>query len=435
MRYCEKDYNWLPDKIIVGKYDGSVDHREYGRKELCGFVTCRYKNEKWAAANKFEELCGYKPNTQKDSKKELMKAIENKVDEFENVPVSGFELVSWQENIYCRGNSRRAYEYGFIVLRDPRGFCIEVDENDFMCMLLNDCDGNLENGKLPKAYSYVFSSTGFLLVAEDSKHYQEAKSYTELHVQRQKAITAHRKTHKLELKVGHFYDDKKGDRRWLYLGKMDWFSQKAWKDFRNSRFCSRYSSKWLYEELLDLQRGFGYHRTDDTKWPWKDSEWLNLVVTADSSFTSRHVFVDLGKTRVEPYYDITTLKTFYLKMLFEPRISEESNPYLDFTRVRFRDGNGTSDLAGESENQSMTYTLELHTWSGSCCNSTYKDITISLEDIVEMVSKNIKSLKAEFDDIVTKKYPIEDPTNPAYDERDYLRDLYENYTSKDKHNW
>ena len=105
--WSKTDKDFIPEKVTLGKF------KDYA------FLTCKFNDEKWVSPSVFERLCGYKPHTQRDSKKELKKAIFNVVDVIDNEPTKGFRFVSYGGNVYGISDFN---DSGNVILRDPRGF-------------------------------------------------------------------------------------------------------------------------------------------------------------------------------------------------------------------------------------------------------------------------------------------------------------------------
>ena len=165
--------DYVPSKIVVGKFDTTIDANtafiDTERESMtAGFVTCRYKNTKWISASVFERLCKFKPCVQRNAEKELNKILKNAVNDFDNVPTSGFSLVDVNCNLYCY--STRDYSYcGDVVLKDPRGFCVAITQENFAQMLC-DCKGNMKNGVLDDSVKFVYAfGDRACLIAADSE--------------------------------------------------------------------------------------------------------------------------------------------------------------------------------------------------------------------------------------------------------------------------
>ena len=146
---------FVPRTCVVGKFErkrGGGRTFMDARPVAGGIVSCRFKNERWVKQFVFERLTGYKPGYSRDAETQLKKTVLDVVGEFQNVPVAGFRVVGWNENIYKFVSN--SYDIcGDVVIEDPRGFAFGIPVNSFFAMLSeNRCD--IISGKLAGEFAY-----------------------------------------------------------------------------------------------------------------------------------------------------------------------------------------------------------------------------------------------------------------------------------------
>lgn len=205
---CRRDYSYVPNKITVGMFNGTD-----------GFVTCKYKGEKWLQVSIFERLCGFKPHRQLSCEKEIKKALAGVVFEHDNVPTEGFKFCAADNDLYKlyhKWGSR-----GDVVLEDPRGFNIAITEDNFFS-LLSSSGFNIKDRVILRKLAYAWSDRDcrFLLVDAETDKFnktQEASSKIIEAVDTMKYLT------KKQLQVGHIYLTKTGN-KYMYLGEHPTYS-------------------------------------------------------------------------------------------------------------------------------------------------------------------------------------------------------------------
>ena len=205
---CHRDYSYVPNKITVGMFNGTD-----------GFVTCKYKGEKWLQVSIFERLCGFKPHRQLSCEKEIKKALAGVVFEHDNVPTEGFKFCAADNDLY-----KFYHKYGSrgdVVLEDPRGFNIAITEDNFFS-LLSSSGFNIKDRVILRKLAYAWSDRDcrFLLVDAETDKFnktQEASSKIINAVDTMKYLT------KKQLQVGHIYLTKTGD-KYMYLGEHPTYS-------------------------------------------------------------------------------------------------------------------------------------------------------------------------------------------------------------------
>lgn len=207
--YPQSGNDFIPDTFTLGRFNDSA------------FITCKFNKEKWVSPSMFERLCGYKPHTQRDTCKELKKAIFNAVETMENVPTKGFRLVSYGGNLY---NVNEFNTTGNVVLHDPRGFNFSVTLNEFFD-LLSANGGNMKDNVLDNiecVYAWTAKKHWRYLMPTNSPHYAQAlKKSKEV----KKAVDETVYIGKRDLVVGRMYSgSSKMPGKFIYMGEHDVYS-------------------------------------------------------------------------------------------------------------------------------------------------------------------------------------------------------------------
>lgn len=128
-------HNYLiPEKFTIG-----ID------KDQVGFPTMKDEDGKWRNVSFFEKHCGFKPFRQRDAYKEIDKDLTQRVQEIDNVPISGFKLVKLNACTYLKTDMFK--DIPCAVLKDPRGWDVQVTIDNFMTLLRKN-GMSLENGFL-----------------------------------------------------------------------------------------------------------------------------------------------------------------------------------------------------------------------------------------------------------------------------------------------
>ena len=163
-------FDYIPDTVVFGKFNSEIGNsieQSNPYQMYTAIPSCRYKNGAWTSLSRFSRLTGFKPNVQRDAEKELLKASMGSCEVIENVPTSGFKIVSFESNPYC--NSGKKYDYGGdAVVYDPRGFAIQISVDD-LSRMIEENNGNISNYELNEVkYVYIASSSGMTLIPYES---------------------------------------------------------------------------------------------------------------------------------------------------------------------------------------------------------------------------------------------------------------------------
>jgi len=352
---------FIPDKVVVGKFNAN-EQMGCSRDYRAGFVTCRFKHEKWVSPTVFERLCGFKPNVQRDAEKELRKAIENAVDEIDNVPVAGFKIAGFHDNIY--GYCSKDYDVvGDVILEDPRGFCIGVTLEE-MFSLLDKAGGNLKGHafeSLKLAYGWG-PSMSLHLVSDADKWYEKAKAESQ---KKAKALRSIKSVKKAELVVGKAYKTFSPDIKkvpipvgtYIYMGIHDTYSIKCHK---NALKHGTYSHAAFIEDEAYGRGDLGRSSTSGkmvfyhvgAKWtgkPWSDIDrQLPYYFRADISqiFESE---VEIPKAEMHNSSLLVTcenIKADMEKCLLFNKLSLQPLGYADYSRSLFETCYGYCNTQG-----------------------------------------------------------------------------------------
>lgn len=221
---------FVPRTCVVGKFErkrGGGRTFMDARPVAGGIVSCRFKNERWVKQSVFERLTGYKPGYSRDAETQLKKTVLDVVGEFQNVPVAGFRVVGWNENIYKFVSN--SYDIcGDVVIEDPRGFAFGIPVNSFFAMLSeNRCD--IIGGKLAGEFAYGWTvseeSEPELTLVMAGERYENAKALSERFYEKKAGKTVTDR----QLEYGHVYRSKKLGGDFVYLGIRDTYSEACHK--------------------------------------------------------------------------------------------------------------------------------------------------------------------------------------------------------------
>ena len=212
-----KEYKYeafVPLKFVVG-----IDNKGNG------FMSMKDEQGKWTNVSVFEKHCGYKPHTQKDARKEINKVLTQQVQEIENVPTSGFKLVSVHNHIYCTDHFK---DVEIAVLQDPRGWNVGI-QTTVLQTLLESNGFNIENGELVGVelmYCWPRRDVPFSVTLAND-HAKKLQKATANFVGMRETFTALKPS---EIEVGKVYSSKTSKlsgHLYMYLGKHDVFSEET----------------------------------------------------------------------------------------------------------------------------------------------------------------------------------------------------------------
>lgn len=203
---------YRPSKFTIGYGDGETKD---GLKIKRGYPTCKWLREgKWTELGRFSSYTGgYKPHQQRDAEKQLKKDLGLKIEELDNEPISGFQLVEAHHGYASNDH--------FIRVRDPRGFCLALDARFVEDVLLKWHLGISGSGEIEGKWFYLWKDGCFSGIRPESELASVQVDDSKLDVQDKKL-----KNYTIEdLVVGTVYDmaSAKGDKseveRVVYLGQ------------------------------------------------------------------------------------------------------------------------------------------------------------------------------------------------------------------------
>ena len=229
---------YRPSKFTIGYGDGET---EDGLKIKKGYPSCKWLREgKWTELGRFSSYTGgYKPHQQRDAEKQLKKDLGMKTEELDNNPISGFQVVEAYHGYASNDH--------FIRVRDPRGFCLSLDERFIEDVLLKWHLGISGNGEIEGKWFYLWEDGCFSGIRPESELVNVQVDDLVLDSQEKNL-----KSYTIEdLVVGTVYDmaSAKGDKseveRVVYLGqKMLPNIPTIWNFFRNGFQLSKLGKNW-----------------------------------------------------------------------------------------------------------------------------------------------------------------------------------------------
>ena len=151
---------YRPSKFTIGYGDGET---EDGLKIKKGYPSCKWLREgKWTELGRFSSYTGgYKPHQQRDAEKQLKKDLGMKTEELDNNPISGFQVVEAYHGYASNDH--------FIRVRDPRGFCLSLDERFIEDVLLKWHLGISGNGEIEGKWFYLWEDGCFSGIRPESE--------------------------------------------------------------------------------------------------------------------------------------------------------------------------------------------------------------------------------------------------------------------------
>ena len=203
---------YRPSKFTIGYGDGET---EDGLKIKKGYPSCKWLREgKWTELGRFSSFTGgYTPYQQRDAEKQIKKDLGLKIEELDNKPISGFQVVEAHHghasNDHC------------ISVRDPRGFCLDLDARFIEDVLLKWHLGISGSGMIDGKWFYLWTDGRFSGIKPESEleNVQVDDSVLDSQEKTLKSYTID------DLVVGTVYDmaSAKGDKsdveRVVYLGQ------------------------------------------------------------------------------------------------------------------------------------------------------------------------------------------------------------------------
>lgn len=270
---------YVPEKAVAGVFAAETKRpiRVKG-----GFVTCRLEDGRWVSPSVFKRLTGYMPSEQRDAAAELRKTAEGAAVELDNSPVSGFEVVSWEENPYQYATSDYKIT-GDVVVSDPRGFAVAVSTASFFETLKaagKGMDGMRLKGEFVYAWRRDGADRSVRLLPVPSREYDEAVRWA---AEKKAEIAGKRAAEKFvkakDLVPGRVYMGVAGLKGpHMYLGVIDTYSRSCHVDaVRNGKYDvkefaekekNQSRQKWIKEVPTSVGKHVFYDMNDGTETPY-----------------------------------------------------------------------------------------------------------------------------------------------------------------------
>lgn len=181
---------------------------------------------------------------------------DNKIDpnDFKNVPTEGFVL-NKKVGDYHGGHSwdnRNAY----IRVWDPRDFEFEITPDNLLYILAN-CS-SIKGKGLEGEFVYAWDGTELILMPVNSPDYKEIKDYSRTRLSNKK-ISAR------DLIIGATYLDK-NNKEYIYLGRYDYWDEKAVYKNTTDRYGYRYKTVHCYEWVNKGKKHWFISQELEYKW-------------------------------------------------------------------------------------------------------------------------------------------------------------------------
>ena len=210
---------YRPSKFVVGFYDSSVNVgfkcSNSDAKTLFGYPSCKWLGDgKWTNVSTFSRLTGgYKPHAQRDCEKQMLKDIGTKLEEVSNDLVSGFTVLGIHHSGIANGSC--------CVLRDPRGWAVNVDRQWLEKAIFKHGCSVSSNGEVSGKWFYAWSYGSFAGIWHESE-LDTIDTDDDLLASQKNQYTSFKLA---DLEVGKIYDmasdsgDKTDVTRVVYLGQ------------------------------------------------------------------------------------------------------------------------------------------------------------------------------------------------------------------------
>ena len=161
---------FIPDKFICGQ-KGTIDNNILTIVPLA-YLTYIKLNGEYSCKKKYDAWLSKELD---DNKSEIIST--HKETEFNNIPMSGIELIK----IIGSPEGKTNKQHDCIIIRDPRGFELEVSYENFLDICKTT---GISKGKLSGSFVYGFISRGRVyLINTESEYYEicinESKQYLE----------------------------------------------------------------------------------------------------------------------------------------------------------------------------------------------------------------------------------------------------------------
>lgn len=281
---------YRPSSFIVGYYDSTLKNSYLPANEHVtmrfGYPSCRWLREgKWTNLSTFSRLTkGFKPHSQRDAGKQILKDIGSKIEEISNEPIAGFKIL----NVHHGYRSNDQYS----VIYDPRGFCIVLDSRWLEKAIFKHHCSVSEDGVVSGKWFYVWNCESFGGIVHESElsTIDADDSILEAESSNLKVFT------EKDLEVGTVYDlaaengDKANTKRVVYIGQFEVPNFPSIKTLLNRGFqLSSLARRW--NSVLSLK---SIPEIDDVEWlPWNCEDHVKKAALATKPKKSQPVFIIL----------------------------------------------------------------------------------------------------------------------------------------------
>lgn len=425
---------YKPAKFTIG-YSDKIELKD-GVNATFGFPSCRWlKDGKWTEISRFSNSTGgYKPHMQRDAEKQMKKDLGIKAEEIDNDLADGFKLVTVKHS--C---SRPSYA----VVKDPRGFCLALDESFIEDIVLKWHLGISGSGDIEGKWLYVWKNERFAGLLPE-KALDKITVDDEMLEAQARELKSFRTE---DLVVGKVYDmcDTKGDKskteRVVYLGEMAIPHLSSVRSFFNYGYqLSKLGRNWKYSSI---KRGLTYASNEDLSWlPWKDTSTVKKSLAVLKPWKPAPVFIRLADEIIG--YDSTD--SWYCDDLAGVPEEEKEHSIRFSLDGRYNDGNfiagkdivkrlvnesKSQDLRVITKDQNLSYSRRHHANFAYGNASRFK--TMKLDTLKTGVREFLKKMKENID----SKLALVPPHEPAdmskwiNDVAKWYKDVYEKSTHWD----
>ena len=403
---------YCPSKFTIGYGD---EETEDGLKIKKGYPSCKWLREgKWTELGRFSSYTGgYKPHHQRDAEKQIKKDLGLKIEELDNNPISGFQVVEahhgYSSNDHC------------IRVRDPRGFTLNLDARFIEDVLLKWHLGISGSGIIEGKWFYLWTDGCFSGIRPESElaNVQVDDSMLDTQEKKLKRYTVE------DLVVGTVYDmasvngDKSIVERVVYLGRKMLPNLPTIRNF----FCNGFQLSKLGQNWeRTLRYGLDSKSAKELEYlPWHYESDVKKAENAMKSWKLTPVFILLDD-KISSYFEDGA---YYCDDLAEiPQ--EEKEHSIKFCVNQYYDGSSllagrdiVKRLVNESKIQDLRIISEDLPWERSgnypinrqlVYQSTEEYKIMKLETLDVGLDRYLQKLKKQIDDRL-ELAPPEMPTD------------------------
>lgn len=408
---------YRPSKFVVGYTDITLENSQ---KAKLGYPSCKWLKEgKWTETSRFSRITGgYAPHQQRDAEKQLKKDLGMKIEEFNNEPLEGFQILKVHHGYASNDH--------FVTVKDPRGFCLNLESDFIEKVILKYHLGISGNGVIEGKWFYLWKAEHFVGIRPEVDFNNVDVDDQQLEVQHKKL-----KNYKIEdLVVGKVYDlaDASGDkneiRRVVYLGQKILPNIPTIRNFFNYGFninelgrqWNRIRSGGLNEtnvnelDFLPWNNSSAVKKAENAMKPWNLTPVFILLEDAFSSYVHYKSEYDYNEYYCDDLAELPQEEK-ECSILFNPISYGDSNSLLTGKDIVKRLVNESSDQRLRIIAKRLPYgrngssTLEQFKYTSP---NDYK--VMKLETLNVGVDRYIQKLKKEIDnrlELASPKVPTD----------------------------